>query len=572
MRKCKKPIGVPVKRVMFSTAAALVILIASFVDGNIEEDEASCKPQHVHIAYGDALDEVVVMWATDGICTTELEFTTGPWEWSWKVVGSSTEFWEQNAYGLHNLHRAKLTNLHKDTTYYYRPLSNNIGSGPFYFKTPFTDVNWSPRFLVYGDLGVHTHTIPNLVDEALTGEYTAVIHAGDFAYNLKDSGGVVGDQFMELIEPIAAFLPYMTCPGNHEIDSDSFTHYNHRFSMPGSPWPMTDEKMWYSFNVGPAHFISYSSEVFFTRGGKFVQEQYDWLVNDLREANKYRSQRPWIIAFGHRPMYCSSNTWDDCSQNNSFVRQGLEDLFYGFGVDIVFQAHEHNYERLYPMYKGVTLNTSYVDPPGPVHIISGAAGSKHGVDPFKLPPKPEWSAVRVEGPALNSYGHLQVVNGSHVYWEQRSIHNHTVLDSLWIVQHHHRKFWHDTRPTDVTTGDQGGDDDNHGDGGETLSDLFADEDARQKEEELKRSDRTQRIAIGASFGVLIAIVAAVAIVSRACRRHQYSVVRRWDAMDLDYGRKLFSAAREEEHDLEQHDFEVDMGDVNGQSKKLLNNS
>lgn len=26
----------------------------------------------------------------------------------------------------------------------------------------------------------------------------------------------VGDEFMRQVEPIAAYVPYMTCPGNHE--------------------------------------------------------------------------------------------------------------------------------------------------------------------------------------------------------------------------------------------------------------------------------------------------------------------------------------------------------------------
>ncbi|KAL8559759.1 hypothetical protein ACOMHN_002292 [Nucella lapillus] len=429
--------------------------------------------------------------------------------------------------------------------------------------------NWSPRFLVFGDLGLYTQSIPALVAEALKGEYTAAIHAGDMAYNLKDDNGLVGDQFMAKIEPFAAFLPYMTCPGNHEIDSDTFIHYRHRFSMPGSPWPMAVDHLWYSFNVGPAHFISYSSEVFFTNGGAYVQKQFDWLVADLRQATKERTVRPWIIAFGHRPMYCSANDGDDCTKNISLVRSGLEELFYGFGVDLILQAHEHNYERLYPMYREVVMATSYLDPPAPVQIISGAAGSKHGLDSFQKPPKPHWSAVRVEETALNSYGRLHVVNGSHVYWEQRSIHNDSVLDSLWIVQHWHRKFTLPKASQNVSS--EAG----TGLSGVTLSpNLFEDEDPEAKDRELKQSDMTQRLAIGVSFGVLFAILVVVAILSRACRRRQYTAVRRWNAMDLDYGQRLFSSGRDNDLPELEQDFELDMGDMSAPSstKKLLNNS
>ena len=31
--------------------------------------------------------------------------------------------------------------------------------------------------------------------------------------------------------------------------------------------------------------------------------------------------------------------------------QHVEDLFYQYGVDMVFTGHEHNYERTYPVYR-----------------------------------------------------------------------------------------------------------------------------------------------------------------------------------------------------------------------------
>jgi hypothetical protein len=41
--------------------------------------------------------------------------------------------------------------------------------------------------------------------------------AGDFAYDMDTDDAQIGDQFMRQIEPIAANVPYMTCPGNHEM-------------------------------------------------------------------------------------------------------------------------------------------------------------------------------------------------------------------------------------------------------------------------------------------------------------------------------------------------------------------
>jgi hypothetical protein len=49
--------------------------------------------------------------------------------------------------------------------------------------------------------------------------------------------------------------------------------------MPGS-----SEGLWYSFNMGPVHFISVSTEVYYflEYGLKLVTKQYEWLEKDLK--------------------------------------------------------------------------------------------------------------------------------------------------------------------------------------------------------------------------------------------------------------------------------------------------
>ena len=53
--------------------------------------------------------------------------------------------------------------------------------------------DWSPQFLVYGDMGRigGAPSLKRLIQEARSGHNTAVLHVGDFAYDLHTSGGLV---------------------------------------------------------------------------------------------------------------------------------------------------------------------------------------------------------------------------------------------------------------------------------------------------------------------------------------------------------------------------------------------
>uniref|UniRef100_A0A2C9K5Q5 Purple acid phosphatase n=1 Tax=Biomphalaria glabrata TaxID=6526 RepID=A0A2C9K5Q5_BIOGL len=398
------------------------------------QDQNLCKPQHVHISFGDSINEVNIVWSTFGFCVCLVRYGTDPWRYEFRADANHTYFTTLNSRGLKHLYRVNLKGLHSAARYYYQIENDESTAGPFYFQVPPEGKDWSPDFLIFGDLGIHADTINFLVNEALSGHYTALIHAGDLAYDMKDKEGLVGDYFMKEIEPMAAYIPYLTCPGNHEIDFGTFSHYRNRFSMPNTDWPIPIDKMWYSIDIGPVHVISYSSEVFFTNSGKHIEAQRRWLIENLRNANNNRKTTPWIIAFGHRPLYCSTKINDDCSLLSSEVRNGLEDIFTLLGVDLIIQAHEHNYERLWPLYQWNVLNYSYVNPDVPVQIITGAAGSIEGIDNFESYYHPNWSAFRLDSNAFNSYGRLLVVNHSHLFWEQRSINNHTTLDSIWIVK------------------------------------------------------------------------------------------------------------------------------------------
>ena len=218
---------------------------------------------------------------------------------------------------------------------------------------------------------------------------------------LQDDGEQ-GNDFMRSIEKVAARVPYMTCPGNHEQYAN-FSYYDTRFSMisdrtnPERNKPITERlnNHFHSMDIGPAHIVMFSTEYYYYTkyGWDQIVRQYQWLENDLKRAHANRAERPWIIVMGHRPLYClkmGDSSCDHEALDRPTIRKGihmdghrhsygLEDLFYKYGVDIQFYGHEHFYGRLLPIYNYTVMGGSkerpYDDPHGPIHIITGSAVS-----------------------------------------------------------------------------------------------------------------------------------------------------------------------------------------------------
>lgn len=61
--------------------------------------------------------------------------------------------------------------------------------------------------------------------------------------------------------------------------------------------PGDSEGLWYSFNVGPVHFVAIETEAYYfmNYGIKQLVKQYEWLDNDLEEANRPENRYLKII-------------------------------------------------------------------------------------------------------------------------------------------------------------------------------------------------------------------------------------------------------------------------------------
>lgn len=90
-------------------------------------------------------------------------------------------------------------------------------SAEYWFVTTPNTEDWSPRLAIFGDMGnENAQSLAYLQEDAQRLMYDAVLHVGDFAYDMDSENGKVGDQFMRQISSLAAYVPYMVCAGNHE--------------------------------------------------------------------------------------------------------------------------------------------------------------------------------------------------------------------------------------------------------------------------------------------------------------------------------------------------------------------
>jgi acid phosphatase type 7 len=423
---------------------------------------------------------MAVQWATyDTFCVTDslVEYGTEELNLNMKAQGSCFPFDLGPEQSKQSNHVAYMGGLEASTKYFYR-----VGDGIDWSKTyHFTSApnritlrkHLPQKFLVYGDLGsslslpTNSSTImPWASAEVMGNHFDMILHVGDFGYDLDSNNGTTGRVFMNEIQNMSAYVPYMVDQGNHEGAYD-YAHYteffrnqpsNQIFQSVTSDAGKAPNNWFFSWNVGLIHFVTLSSEIYYHHV-EMVPAQWEWFQADLELANKNRTQAPWIIVNAHRGLYCSCD--GDCNTvatrmragipiPNLGMKYGLEELLYKYGVDMWINGHEHNYERMYDIapketytyLSGYTTQTT-TDPPATIYIVTGDAGNRENHEGFKYP-QPERTAFRT---SAYGYSRMTVYNESHLYWEQVEADlsaspavEGEVIDSFWLIQNNHGSF------------------------------------------------------------------------------------------------------------------------------------
>lgn len=171
-----------------------------------------------------------------------------------------------------HIHVARAASLLPGTRYYYRVGSQQTGlwSPVLQFIMPKSQVDPSSRMkmAVIGDMGADpqaVNTIAALTKLAQSESLDSILHVGDISY--ADGDEERWDIFMRQIQGYAAFTPYMTTPGNHEVAIQYYLNlhaYKNRLFMPmensNGRGEGEQKNMFWSADFGLMHLVAIDSE------------------------------------------------------------------------------------------------------------------------------------------------------------------------------------------------------------------------------------------------------------------------------------------------------------------------
>lgn len=114
---------------------------------------------------------------------------------------------------------------------------------------------------------------------------------------------------------------------------------------------------YYSFDYQNVHFLALATGKGTIIPYNQTSKQYEFVRQDLSKARK-NNETHWIVVYSYRPFYSSPTNHPVLDSLHNMYRP----LFDKYGIDLVIQGHNRNYQRTYPL----TYNS--IDPSNPIIV------------------------------------------------------------------------------------------------------------------------------------------------------------------------------------------------------------
>jgi uncharacterized protein (TIGR03437 family) len=259
---------------------------------------------------------------------------------------------------------ASVPDLKPDTSYKYavraaaQPVPLSAVSG---FRTASRSSSF--RFLHFADSGTGTDPQLRLAAQMARENPAFLLANGDLAYD-NATHASVEDNYYTVYRDLMGRVPFFASLGNHEYYTDSGQPSLRGRITPTAGIPSRDWGRYYSFDWGNAHFVALDSNDPLTRADEGDLAMLTWLENDLRSTRKF-----WRIVFFHHPPYATGIHQDE--PEAARVRKYIVPILERYGVQLVFNGHEHTYQRTLPLLTG---HIPTPDAGGIVYLTSGGGG------------------------------------------------------------------------------------------------------------------------------------------------------------------------------------------------------
>ena len=186
------------------------------------------------------------------------------------------------------------------------------------------------NFVVAGDFGCD-----NIAKQTVSGmikrEPELMIGLGDLSYNKS------AQCWLDMVAPLDNGKRVKISFGEHDLDHGLalYKTYVKHFQI---------VKPYYSFDYQNVHFLAMATGKNRIIPYNVSSKQYQFVKDDLEKAHDNKNI-DWIIVYQFRAFYSSLSAHPGLDE----LQEAYHPLFEKYGVDLVFQAHNHNYQRTYPI-------------------------------------------------------------------------------------------------------------------------------------------------------------------------------------------------------------------------------
>ena len=217
--------------------------------------------------------------------------------------------------------KAELKGLKPTHLYCYQLFNDDIALTE---KAPMTTASAASddhlKFVALGDTGTGGPAQLAIAKWISAQPFDFMVFLGDIAYEYGTAAQLQSN-FFAVYRDFLRFVPVYPTIGNHERRTRQGRPYFEAFVLP-------EPERYYSFDWGSVHFVAIDTT-------QRDSTQLIWLDEDLA-----KNKLPWVIVFGHHPMY--TNSMRGAQQ---WIRRAFSKILTKHKVDLVLTGHEHQYER-----------------------------------------------------------------------------------------------------------------------------------------------------------------------------------------------------------------------------------